>query len=158
MAVRRFLERWRKKYKKSVRHWLITELGHNGTNRVHLHGVIFTNNPEDIEKIWSYGWVFIGDYVNNATINYIVKYVTKIDLVHKNFVGKILCSKGIGSNYLNRLDSKYNLFNDTETREYYKTREGLKLSLPIYYRNKLYSDDERERLWLNLLDKEERWV
>ena len=27
LAVRRFLERWRKKYKKSVRHWLITELG-----------------------------------------------------------------------------------------------------------------------------------
>ena len=27
-AVRRFLERWRKKYKKSVKHWLITELGH----------------------------------------------------------------------------------------------------------------------------------
>ena len=28
IAVRRFLERWRKKYKKSVKHFLITELGH----------------------------------------------------------------------------------------------------------------------------------
>ena len=27
LAVRRFLERWRKKYKKSVKHWLVTELG-----------------------------------------------------------------------------------------------------------------------------------
>ena len=28
LAVRRFTERWRKKYKKAPRHWLITELGH----------------------------------------------------------------------------------------------------------------------------------
>jgi hypothetical protein len=38
LGVRRFLERWRKKYKKSVRHWLVTELGHTGTERIHLHG------------------------------------------------------------------------------------------------------------------------
>ena len=29
IAVRRFLERWRKEHKKSVKHWLITELGQN---------------------------------------------------------------------------------------------------------------------------------
>ena len=40
LAVRRFLENWRKKYKKSVRHWLITELGHNGTENIHLHGIL----------------------------------------------------------------------------------------------------------------------
>ena len=27
-AVRLFLERWRKKHKTSIRHWLVTELGH----------------------------------------------------------------------------------------------------------------------------------
>ena len=43
LAVRRFLERWRKKYKKSVKHWLITELGQNETERIHLHGIIFTD-------------------------------------------------------------------------------------------------------------------
>ena len=32
LAVRRFLERWRKKNKKSIRHWLVTELGHKGTD------------------------------------------------------------------------------------------------------------------------------
>ena len=44
-AVRRFLERWRKKHKKSVKHWLITELGqpsnkigHQGTENLHLSG------------------------------------------------------------------------------------------------------------------------
>ena len=48
-AVRRFLERWRKKYKKSVRHWLITELGHNGTENVHLHGIIFTDDINEVD-------------------------------------------------------------------------------------------------------------
>ena len=48
LAVRRFLERWRKKHKKSVRHWLITELGHNGTENIHLHGIIWTDNRKDI--------------------------------------------------------------------------------------------------------------
>ena len=35
-AIRRFLERWRKKYKKSVRHWLVTELGQTNTERIHI--------------------------------------------------------------------------------------------------------------------------
>lgn len=30
--------------------------------------------------------------------------------------------------------------------------------MPIYYRNKIYSEDEREKLWTNLLNKNERWV
>ena len=32
-AIRKFLERWRKKFKKSLRHWLVTELGHNGIEK-----------------------------------------------------------------------------------------------------------------------------
>ena len=39
IAVRRFLGNWRKHTKKSVKHWLITELGHNGTENIHLHGL-----------------------------------------------------------------------------------------------------------------------
>ena len=43
VAMRRFLERWRKKYKVSLRHWFITELGHTGTENIHLHGIIWSN-------------------------------------------------------------------------------------------------------------------
>ena len=39
-AVRHFLERWRWQYKKSLRHWLITELGDGQTEHVHLHGIV----------------------------------------------------------------------------------------------------------------------
>jgi hypothetical protein len=159
LAVRRFLERWRKKFKKSVRHWLVTELGHTGTERIHLHGIIWTDEENEvIERIWSYGFVWIGNYVNEKTINYIIKYISKMDKDHPNYVPKILCSKGIGSNYINTYNASRNKYNGEDTKEYYVTRTGHKLALPIYYRNKIYSEDEREQLWLQKLDKEERWV
>ena len=34
----------------------------------------------------------------------------------------------------------------------------MKLGLPIYYRNHIYSDEEREKLWLIKLDEQIRWV
>lgn len=159
LAVRRFLERWRKKYKKSIKHWLVTELGQLRTERIHLHGLIFTKESlNTITQIWKYGNVWIGNYVNERTINYIVKYIHKTDEKHKYYTPIILCSPGIGNNYLNRHDSKNNVFKGTETNEMYKTRSGIKLPLPIYYRNKIYNDNEREQLWINLLDKETRYI
>ena len=73
LAVRRFLERRRKKYKESVKHWFVTELGHNGTERIHLHGILFTKETkETIESIWKYGNIWVGTFVNTKTINYII--------------------------------------------------------------------------------------
>ena len=45
-----------------------------------------------------------------------------------------------------------------ETDETYRTRKGLKLALPIYYRNKIYAEEEKEKLWIEKLDKKERWI
>ena len=159
LAVRRFLERWRKKHKKSVRHWLVTELGHGTTEHVHLHGIIWTDTPQEIETHWKYGYTFKGTYVNERTVNYIIKYTTKQDLQHKEYFPIILTSKGIGKNYLQRIDAKRNAFNPNgETKELYVNRQGYKMTMPIYYRNKLYTEAERELLWLQKLDKEERWI
>ena len=158
IATRLFLERWRKKHKKSIKHWLITELGHKNTERIHLHGIIWTDKKQDIEKIWQYGWVYIGDYVNEKTINYIIKYVTKIDQQHRWFKPKILCSPGIGKNYINTHNSKIKKFKGENTDESYNYNNGNKGSLPTYYRNKIYSEEEREQLWINRLNKEIRYV
>ena len=97
-------------------------------------------------------------YVNEQTVNYITKYITKVDLDHKNYNPKILCSKGIGKGYLERPDAQNNKYKAEETKEYYITRTGHKIGLPIYYRNKLYTEEEKEKLWLEKLDKEERYV
>ena len=158
-AVRHFLERWRKKFKKSIKHWLCTELGHENTERIHLHGILFTNeSKETIEKIWEYGIIWIGNYVNEKTINYIIKYIHKTDADHPKYTPKILTSSGIGKNYFDRLDYKRNEYKENETKESYKYKNGTESSLPIYYRNKIYTEEERERLWIEKLDKKIRYV
>lgn len=161
-AVRWFLERWRKKHKKSVRHWLVTELGHQGTKNIHLHGIIWTEKREDINKIWQYGFTWPTEkddnYVGEKTINYITKYITKIDEEHKEYKPKIFCSGGIGSQYLERADSRDNKYQKGKTKEYYKTRQGRKLAIPMYLRNKIYTEEEKELLWIEKLNKGERWI
>lgn len=156
LAVRRFLERWRKQTKKSVKHWITTELGEEN-GRIHLHGLIW-GEKEKIEKHWQYGHIFMGEWVNEQTVNYIVKYLMKLNPKFKEYTPKILTSKGIGKNYLDREDSEKNKYKSEKTNELYKTRSGIKLPLPIYYRNKIYTDEEKELLWIEKLDKMERYV
>jgi len=166
-ATRHFLERWRKEHKKSLRHWLVTELGHEGTQNIHLHGIVWTNEKiEKIEKHWKYGFVWKGkdvngqiiNYVSEQTVNYIIKYVHKLDLDHIEYKSRVLTSPGIGACYMENDDHKKNKYNGTKTRETYKTRTGHKISLPIYWRNKIYTEEEREKLWGHRLDKQLRWI
>lgn len=164
-AIRKFLERWRKDNKRSVKHWVVTELGQNNTERLHIHGIIFTTRTLDyIREKWKYGNVNKRDkdwrdnYCTERTVNYIVKYINKTDVIHKYYKPIVLTSPGIGKNYLNRYDSKLNKFKGKDTNEAYTTRQGAKLNMPIYYRNKLYTEEQREELWLNMLNKEQRYV
>lgn len=180
VAMRRFLERWRKKYDTSLRHWFITELGHEGTKNIHMHGIIWTNEKieeklekkqedllEQVEKIWRYGMIWPNkkngadkpNYVNEKTVNYLTKYVHKVDKENEYYKAIVLTSAGIGSDYMKRVDSTVNKYKpDGQTKETYTTRSGHKIALPIYWRNKIYTEEQREKLWLEKLDKQERWV
>lgn len=158
VAIRRFCERWRKANKKSVKHWFVNEIGGNNTERVHIHGLIWCNDPKSIGEHWKYGNIWVGSYVNEKTITYIVKYLHKTDQKHPNFTGRVWCSPGIGNEYLNRRDATRNTFQGPDTEDNYKASNGYKIALPIYYRNKLFSDEEREILWMQRLDQEVRYV
>ena len=72
--------------------------------------------------------------------------------------GAAMAVVGWWSGYRKRSDIKRNRYQGEKTIETYKTREGIELALPIYYRNYIYNDEEKEKLWLIKLDKEERWV
>lgn len=97
----------RKQTGKSIKHWFITELGHEKTERLHLHGIVWGIGTDKlITNKWNYGITFTGFFVNEKTIQYITKYMTKIDEKHKDFIGKVLCSKGIGAGYVKRDDCK----------------------------------------------------
>ena len=160
-AIRHFLERYRKKFSKSLRHWLINELGHENTERLHIHGIIFRDEPmtkEMLQEWWKYGRVDIGKFCNLQTINYIVKYVTKIDKDHKDFNSKVFCSPGIGKNWLQTPTAKTYKYRPTESKEYYTLPNGRKVTLPLYYKNHLYSETERIKIWTDKLDKGETYV
>lgn len=147
-AVRYWLERIRKESKKSIKHWLITEKGED-FGRIHLHGIIWAENWA-LEK-WNYGYVSRGTYVNEKTINYITKYVTKVNEKFKHFIGKILTSKGIGKDYITKNKG-------TGKEDNYRTRKGFLLSQPDYYRRNIYSDEERESIWIKNQEKGYRYI
>ena len=107
---------------------------------------------EEIERIWNYGKTWAGTYVNERTVLYITKYVHKMDAAHKNYKPKILTSAGIGKAFLSRVDASKNIYKGRDTIEYYKSREGRKMALPKYYRNHIYTEEQREELWLSMLD------
>ena len=144
-AHRLYLENYRKKEKKAPRHWCITELGEK-KGRIHLHG-IFWGNLESLKNRWTFGFTYVGDYVNEKTINYITKYMLKENPADKNFVGKVLCSKGIGLQYTETLNATLiNKWSGKNTKEYYLLRNGQKTALPEYYRRKIWTDEQREQL------------
>lgn len=162
IAIRRFLERYRKKYKHSIKHFLITELGENNTERLHLHGILFSRyilTNEELQEIWSYGKSDTGEFVNEKTINYITKYITKIDRIHKHYKPDIFCSAGLGKSYT---ENEYNKsrfkYKPGNTREFYIYEDGHKGNLPIYYRNKFFNEETREMLWQDRLDKKTIYV
>ena len=169
IAVRRSLERWRKDHKKSLRHWYITELGHEGTERIHLHGIIFSDIPLEFTKskqenfyhwkYWKYGLVYVGKYVNAKTINYVVKYMTKIDNDHKGFIGQILCSPGIGKNFMEKFGiQETHKYRPRATNDFYRLPNGGKVKLPTYYKNKLLNEEQRELVWREFMDMDKTTI
>lgn len=158
-SIELFRKRWYKKYGKGIKHFLICELGGNDSERMHLHGIVWTDkSKEEIEEVWGYGYVDCGEFVNERTVNYIVKYIFKVDEKHPNFITKIWTSKGIGQGYAENEGSQFNKFKGISTRDYYRMPSGLKVSLPIYLRNKIFDDDEREILWMQKLNQKKRYV
>lgn len=165
-AIKLFRERWRKKYKTSPKHFMITEKGHHRTKRLHLHGIIWQNNTEvkptkarrgknrendEISKIWGYGITFIGDSCNETTANYIVKYITKED--PEGFKPKMLISPGVGKNYLNRITSEEMKRLKEQEIMMYTEKSRRTQKMPGYYRKKILSEEEREDKWEKILDK-----
>lgn len=165
-ATRLWLERWRKINGKSIRHFMVTELGHEGTKNIHLHGIVWTNRGiEAVRRTWKYGYVYPRtkeerriNYVSERSVNYIIKYITKKDADNKTYKSRILTSPGIGSEYTKSFNATKNKYDGAKTETTYKTSTGHRVCLPTYWRNKLYNEKERENLWLYTLDKEERWV
>lgn len=158
-GLRLFLERVRKDIGKSIKHWCVTELGEK-KDRIHLHGIFFgQKSAELIRKHWKYGFVFIGGYCNSRSVNYMTKYMLKVDIKHPEFKQIVLASAGIGAGYMDRLDylwQKQNYKNINVAT--YTFRNGTKMAMPKYYKNKIFTEKEREKMWINNLNRGLLWI
>lgn len=170
-AVKHWRENWRKRYGRSPRHWFITELGHGKTEHVHMHGIVWEDERyklrdtllNEVSEIWKYGYVGIGkydyktggmiNYVSARTANYFTKYINKIDEQHKEYRQIILTSPGIGKAYLESERAKDNAYREGRTKQQYYLAEGGVLPLAEYFRRKMYSDEQREQMTKEYLDK-----
>jgi hypothetical protein len=175
VAMKNYREHWRamerkkpKKDRMKMKYWAVTELGGYKTERLHMHAIIWCNDEELIKKRWKYGILDVGNksnvtgkvtnYVNEKTINYIIKYVMKIDKKHPNYKSKIMASNGLGSGYLKRNDVNNHKFKGEKTIREYRTKQGYKMALPKYYENNIWNEEERESMNIAYLDKHIQYV
>ena len=113
---------------------------------------------KDCLKYWRNGYTYEGEYMSVKAITYTTKYMMKVNPREPEYVPKIMSSAGIGRDWENSVNAKRAKYIPLYTKEEYITNQGQVRGLPIYYRNKIYSEEEREKLWLEKLDKGERWI
>lgn len=151
--IQKFFKRLRKNSGKKIRYYICGEYG-GEKMRPHYHIILFNCLPDDVNKAWSYekdgkrlaiGDVHFGD-VSGASIGYTLKYMQKEKKIplHANDDRKkefATFSKGLGANYLTNAMIQWHKRDLTRT---YVFHEGKKLPMPRYYKEKIYSEKERQ--------------
>lgn len=145
--VQLFLKRLRKNQKtrgienhQPIRYICVSEYGTKYA-RPHYHLLLF-NSPDhkEITKAWNQG-ITTSTPITPSRIRYVFKYIAKAKTGAKLGLCKEfqLTSKGIGSNYLTPQMIAYH--NRQIENCYIVKKDGHTLSIPKYYKSKLYSEE-----------------
>lgn len=156
--VQNFIKRLRKKCEPGIKYFLVGEYG-SKTERPHYHAIIFNIIPRSgsisdvIGNAWSIynsnnrtyrkiGMVHFGN-VTIKSISYTAKYVMQLNRKYEEKERPFsLISKGLGKEYIERNGS----FHEGNIEHLYFPKEGGKrTALPRYYKEKLYTKEERKR-------------
>ena len=73
------------------------------------------------------------------------------------YTGKVLCSPGLGAGYVKRIGKRHE-WKGEETKEDYYTKQGTYIALPKYYKYKLFTEDQREQLWIYRENSGEKFI
>lgn len=152
--VQLFLKRLRfdisKKYPDvKIKYYLAGEYG-GRTMRPHYHAIMFNvPNLDLIENTWQLGSVHYGE-VSVASVGYTLKYINKAKKIpsHRNddrIAEFALMSKGLGANYLSPAIIDYH-HADLLNHACLTIEDGKKVSMPRYYKEKIYTEAERKRI------------
>lgn len=127
-----------------LKYVLVSEYGPNGTERPHYHALVFFNKPIYLsqfsvycEHAWSKGFISVSD-ISDARIHYVTGYIINKQDTRGRVKPFALYSKGLGIEYTENFSEYHNIENP-----YYTAQGGYKLALPRYWKNKIYSDEER---------------
>jgi len=150
--VRNFFKRLRKAHVHSrIKYFAVGEYGGN-TKRPHYHIILLNANIELIQKAWPFGQVNYGDErgVNEASIGYCLKYIHKTCKIGKATTDDRVpsfsrMSKGLGLNYLTGAIRAWH-HADPLNRMYCNLLDGKKISMPRYYKLKLYEESLRQEI------------
>jgi hypothetical protein len=153
--IQTYMKRLRKLCDTKIKYYICGEYG-GLRNRPHYHMIIFNADAEKIEHAWSHyqaglgyvpiGSIFIGG-VNEATIGYTLKYMQKPGKIpkHKNddrLKEFSLMSKGLGANYITDNMARWHK-NDLLNRMYVPLKDGKKIAMPRYFKDKMYTDTQK---------------
>lgn len=131
----------------TIRYYAVGEYG-SKRYRPHYHAIIY--NVPDVELIyssWELGTVHIGT-VSGASVAYTSKYIDKPTRIpayegDDRLPEFSLMSNGLGKNYINAKSRTYHQ-SDPTGRYYVSTDTGLKLAMPRYYRDQLFTDAQKK--------------
>lgn len=130
--------------------------------RPHYHGIVFNASDDHVIRAWyapsnydpkgrptPIGNIKFGD-VNGASIGYTLKYMCKPRTVpaHRNDDRQpefSLMSKSLGASYLTPEMINWHK-NDIENRMICAMDDGVLISMPRYYKNKIYTEEERNKI------------
>ena len=151
--VQKFFKRLRKLSKVKLKYYAAGEYG-SQTNRPHYHIILFNATKRNVERAWrlenkEIGTIYIGN-VSGASVGYTLKYISKKGKIplHRNDDRKpefSLMSKGLGKNYLT--EQMVNWHKDILLeRMYVPMHDNKKIAMPRYYKNKIYSESEKNRI------------
>lgn len=137
-----------------ISYYAVGEYG-STTHRPHYHAIIFNALEADIRKSWIHGHIDVGSF-STGSVSYVASYINKGRLVPahprddraKEFA---LMSKKMGINYLTPAVIDYHKAD--LNRNYLTYEGGYKKPLPRYFRNKIYSEAERDQQATLLLTK-----
>lgn len=155
LAIKRWRERRRAAGMKPIKYWAATELGHEGTERLHLHAIVF-GDQRDLDK-WTYGNVFVGNTVSECSVAYVTKYFLKGDEKNPDYRPRILVSNGLGSEYVT-IAGNTHMWAGENTSTKFRTNKGQKLELPIYLKKKVFTEEQLIALAIYNARSEVRWV
>lgn len=154
---RRFIDRIRKDVGSSPRHWLVTEFGEK-KKRLHFHGLFFdvNFNIHELDKYWIHGIVDYSQMTENS-IKYCTSYITKGNediIIEPDKVQRVFCSPGIGRAYCDdSYNIKYHHPGSKVLNPIMQNDSQFLQAMPRYFRNKIFTEFEREDMTLQYFNE-----